>query len=540
MYNDLVEEENFKNHRDFWPPLLVAVLGISLSLVFWALLVTERREQILHSTRETAVQLNATVEGELEQQIEVLQGLTEIWSRFGLRPVAEWTAHVDHQVDRLAGLDGVAWLDLDEPRNRMALGTGGSTHEIELDADDVRRGEGPYLSGPERDASGTVIYRIFLPASTREGHAGVLVARFRVAAFLSSVFEARAPGYALSVFWEGEEIFSRGTPSADPWQQWWRVEEAMVLPLGGEWKVVYRPTPALAAARLTVLPHYLLVAGVLLSIVLAVVVHQLRMILRQSRFLAATNRTLEQRGLELEAKVAERTQALEAAVTELKAFNYSVSHDLRSPLGAILNFAAILEEDFRDRKLDPEGMKLLARIRRSASRATELLEDLLRLSRAGRAALTLERVDMTALARETFAQVRAAEGSPEVEFLIDPLPETAGDRALLGDVFANLFSNALKYSRDAEKPRITVTGRIDDEECIYDVADNGRGFDMRFAEKLFGLFERLHSADEFEGTGVGLAIVARIVGRHGGRVGAEGQPGAGARFSFALPRRAVP
>jgi len=144
---------------------------------------------------------------------------------------------------------------------------------------------------------------------------------------------------------------------------------------------------------------------------------------------------------------------------------------------------------------------------------------------------------MTALARETFAQARAAEDDGEVEIVIAPLPDATGDRTLLGDVFANLFSNALKYSRGQEKRRITVAGRVEDGECVYQVTDNGAGFDMRFADKLFGLFERLHRGDEIEGTGVGLAMVGRIVKRHGGRVGAEGEPGRGARFWFALPIR---
>jgi light-regulated signal transduction histidine kinase (bacteriophytochrome) len=232
--------------------------------------------------------------------------------------------------------------------------------------------------------------------------------------------------------------------------------------------------------------------------------------------------------------VAARTEELEDVVAELEAFNYSVSHDLRSPLGAILNFTAILEEDHGE-ALGSEGGALLARIRRSAVRATSLLEDLLRLSRAGRDAACFERVDMEALARETFAQVCAARADIDVELVVEPLPEAIGDRSLLGEVFANLFGNALKYSRDVEKRRVAVTGRREADQNVYEVSDNGIGFEMRFAEKLFGLFERLHSVDEIEGTGVGLAIVARIVKRHGGRVWAEGHPGRGARFAFSIP-----
>jgi light-regulated signal transduction histidine kinase (bacteriophytochrome) len=152
----------------------------------------------------------------------------------------------------------------------------------------------------------------------------------------------------------------------------------------------------------------------------------------------------------------------------------------------------------------------------------------------------MEHIDMLALAREAAAQARAAEqrASEDVEFIFEALPDAVGDRALLSNVFVNLFSNALKYAkpaRECEKPRVVVTGAVEDGECLYHVADNGRGFDMRFSDKLFVLFERLHSQDEIEGTGVGLAMVARIVKRHGGRVWAKGSVGEGARFSFALP-----
>ncbi len=527
--------------HDLLLPGLVALVGAGAALASWALLVGDRRELLLESSEETAADTREAIELELARQLATLRGLAELWQTFGLRPVDEWTADMDQRVDQIPGLTSVAWVDFDEPRRRVAAGKRRSAREIELDIEQARRArEGPEFAGPERDASGRLFYRVFLPVETPRHDAGVLVGRFHVDPLLRSLLRARARGYAVAVYWGEAEIFSRGEPSTDPWQRWWRVEGSVSLPDGGAWRVVHFPTPAFAAARLTPLPHYLLAGGILLAGLLAVAVHQLRVILRQSRFLAATNRALEQRGLELEARVGERTEELREAIAELEAFNFSVSHDLRSPLSAILNFTAILEEDFRERPLDAEGLALVSRIHRSASRATALLEDLLQLSRAGRSALSLERLDVAALARETFAQVRAAEGDPEVELLVERLPEAMADHDLLGNVFANLFSNALKYSRGREKRCVRVSGRVDGDDCLYEVSDNGQGFEMRFADKLFGLFERLHSAEEIEGTGVGLAMVARIVKRHGGRVWAEGRPGEGARFGFAIPRRAEP
>jgi len=521
--------------RDLWFPVFVGLVGCLLSLSVWGILIMERRAQVLQTTTDAAAEIGRVVEQQLAQQLATLEDLAETWSDFGLGPLPEWTAEADRLVGQGHGLRAVAWVDPGAARSRIALGRGGSPEAIHLDLEEAgRQRRGAHMAGPRRDASGSLSFSVFLPVGEPGGRAGVLVGYFQVEPLLDGLLEARAPGYALLVRWQEQEIFSRGTPATDRWQRWWRVEQVAALPLGQRWRVVLRPTPELAAAELEPVPHYLLAAGIALSAVLGILAHQLRVIMRQSRFLSATNRALEERSLELESKVAERTE-------ELEAFNYSVSHDLRSPLGAILNFAAILEEDYRDKPLDAEGIGLLDRIRRSASRATHLLEDLLELSAAGRSALALEPVDMTRLAREAFVQTRVDDGDGVVvDFRVDPLPEATGDRSLLHEVFTNLFSNALKYSRGREKPSIRVSGWIENGECVYEVSDNGSGFDMRFADKIFGLFERLDAVNEVEGTGVGLAIVARIVKRHGGRVDANARAGEGARFTFTIPRREAP
>ncbi|MEZ4332535.1 MAG: ATP-binding protein [Myxococcota bacterium] len=538
MYNRSKIERKKVDLRDLRIPALVFLLVAAWSLALWGLLVADRREQVLATTRRTAWETQAALEEGFDQQLEQLGALRDGWSRFGLGSQAEWQENMRQRLESLPGLASIVWVDAASDRSRFIAAPGESDAAIRRDLAHARAPiSGDRLEGPARASSGEAQYRIRLPLSGPDGHAGVLQARFDVTRFLDDLLKARALGFVLSVWWDEEEIFERGERVADDWLPWWRVDGIVSLPLDRHWTIVHRPTPAFAAERLSPTPHYLLGAGLLLGVMLAVVAYQFLLIVRQSKVLAASNRALEQRGVELESRVAERTEALRDAVTELESFNYSVSHDLRSPLGAIQNFAAILEEDYRDRPLDGEGQALIARIQRSARRATMLLEDLLQLSRAGRAALTFEPVDMRALAWETIAQVRAAEreGEGEVEFVVESLPIAMGDRTLLGDVFVNLIGNAVKYTRGCEKRRIVVTGRVVDDECTYEVSDNGQGFDMRYVDKVFGLFERLHAQDDVEGTGIGLAMVARIVKRHGGRVWAEGRIGEGARFSFALP-----
>ena len=239
---------------------------------------------------------------------------------------------------------------------------------------------------------------------------------------------------------------------------------------------------------------------------------------------------------ELDDKVRSRTAALEAANRDLESFSYSVSHDLRAPLRAIDGFAGMLEEDHAAR-LDEEGHRLLGVVRTNARRMGQLIDDLLAFSRLGRHQPASERVDMTRMAGEVAGELR---GARAVSVDVSPLPPAQGDAALLRQVWINLVGNALKYSAKKADARVAIGGREESAQNVYWVRDNGAGFDMRYADKLFGVFQRLHRTEEFEGTGVGLAIVQRIVARHGGRVWAEAKPGEGACFSFSLPRAGAP
>jgi light-regulated signal transduction histidine kinase (bacteriophytochrome) len=258
---------------------------------------------------------------------------------------------------------------------------------------------------------------------------------------------------------------------------------------------------------------------------------QLAIAMHQARLLAQ----VRNHAAELEDTVRRRTEALQAANKELEGFSYSVSHDLRAPLRAVDGYARMLEEDYAGR-LDEEGRRLLSVVRQSSTRMGQLIDDLLQFSRLGRQEPARQPVDMAGLAREVAAELKNG-SSASIE--IGELPRATVDRALMRQVWANLVGNALKYSGKREDARIEIGGRRNGGENVYWVRDNGVGFDMRYVDKLFGVFQRLHRSEEFEGTGVGLAIVQRVVGRHGGRVWAESKPGDGACFHFALPLEAA-
>lgn len=238
----------------------------------------------------------------------------------------------------------------------------------------------------------------------------------------------------------------------------------------------------------------------------------------------------------LEGQVARGVRDLKRAVDDLEAFAYSVSHDLRAPLRAISGFSEILLRDL-DAALDEQSVAYLNRIHQNCLHMGALIDDLLEFSRVGRGNLVSQEIDVAALVLQCVQDTRdcIATGMPRVE--VEAIPSCRGDSRLLRQVFTNLLSNAVKYSRDSSPPRIVVTGTEDPSrgEVVYAVADNGVGFDMAYADQLFQVFQRLHRAEDYEGTGVGLALCHRIVTRHGGRIWAEAELGRGATFFVALP-----
>ena len=240
----------------------------------------------------------------------------------------------------------------------------------------------------------------------------------------------------------------------------------------------------------------------------------------------------------LEEKVKERTVQLETLNRELESFSYSVSHDLRAPLRAVSGYATMLKEDYGE-QIEGEGRRYMNTIIQNAAKMGTLIDDLLAFSRTGRKEIVLQEVNMMVLAESCINEIKESEDLSKYSITIGRLANCKADHALMKQVWMNVIGNAVKYSGNNEHPVILIDSTEAAGEHIYSVKDNGVGFDMKYSHKLFGVFQRLHSEQEFEGTGIGLALVNRIISRHKGRTWAHAEPGKGATIYFSIPNNTI-
>jgi signal transduction histidine kinase len=404
----------------------------------------------------------------------------------------------------------------------------------------------------------TPIYRDGAPQGTtderRQALQGFIVSIFRPDELLAGIFGPQMdPKVDFEVF-DGAEftkesllhdddgVLHAADPSYEP-----QFDDIATLEVAGRiWSLYFSSLPGFEPGWQSNLPLFVLLSGVAISLMLFGITWMLASSrVRAERVgleLESANRELESANRDLEVT----NRELEAANKELEAFSYSVSHDLRAPLRSIEGFSQILLEDYAS-ELDNEGRGYVGRVRAASRRMAFLIDDLLDLSRVTRAEMHRQTVDLSALAREIAAELRRSEPEREAEFTFEEGLVANGDARLLRLVLENLLGNAWKFTSKEPHARIEfgITSHPHHEEeqgasssssPAYFVSDNGAGFDARYSDKLFGAFQRLHGTEEFEGTGIGLATVARIVHRHGGRVWAKGEVGKGATFFFTLRR----
>ncbi|MGH3089520.1 MAG: sensor histidine kinase [Rubrobacteraceae bacterium] len=361
----------------------------------------------------------------------------------------------------------------------------------------------------------------------REALEGFIFGSYRMNDLLGGIFEERFSPLIDFEVYDGENLSPTNNlydedgvlRAADTSHEARYSEYSNVEVAGRDWSLYFATLPGFTSGADQALPDIALVAGVLVSLAL----------FAATWLLSASRERAERASAQLE----EANRGLESANRELETFSYSVSHDLRAPLRSIEGFSQILMDDYSGR-LDEEGVGYLGRVRSASQRMSELIDDLLQLSRVSRAPMERSEVDLSSLARVIMAERSRARPERKVETVIRQSPMARGDERLLRVVLENLLGNAWKFTSNNSEAKIEFGATSKGGVPAYYVRDDGAGFEMAYSEKLFGAFQRLHTEDEFEGTGIGLATVARIVHRHGGRVWAEGETGKGAIFYFTL------
>ena len=526
--------------------LVILVLGAALSLLLWSNVKRKNELDVERETQSNASILGHVVAEEIGNLTGGLRRRAQIWATQAYETNPEiWSDDVDLFLSENPGILAVLRAD---PTWGIA-GTADGKRILREVLPEARRREADadaeFVVGPIETSDGRNVFGIQVRASLEPRDTRTVFAVFDAPRVIADLLDTRAPGFAIAIGVDGRELYHRGGPATDPAHEFAKAESVSVSS-GPSWTLEVWPETGSLLFSSQRGPAIALAIGLLGSALIAAAVHFGSLSWRRERMLRRVNAALEQQVSDtergrgelrqlsevLEARVAERTAELNETIVELETFNYSVSHDLRGPLGAVINFAAILAEDYVD-KLDSTAKDYLQRIVGSASGAVSMMDALLAYSRSGRSELRKAPLDVERLVREVCASLISSPASCPVK--IGELPDAYADENMMRFVFSNLIGNACKFTPVGEPPRVEVAGREAADEVEYYVRDEGVGFDMRFSDKLFKVFERLHPTESFGGHGVGLAIVARMVRRHGGRVWAQGAVGKGATFYFTLP-----
>ena len=562
--------------RTLWAAALVFLTGGAATLLLWKTLQAYLHVEDRREIERVASHLQGLAELWIQDEIASLESLARLHPLLASDAPERWRVHVSHFLERQPGALAIATTEVavphadpdSVPTETGSIGendsNGHSRVEEFVGRADVASWFAAYELGAGKDAvlstrqraiaqrsiavngpismpPGLPVFQVEIPWVGETEKIGLLSVILRPADLFDRLLAARTQQYAIFFFADGQELYRHEEPAADVPQD--LIEERPLRMVDGktcQMRIV--PTQEILDRSRGTFAKVVLGTGFTISILLALIAQLGQVASSRARALSvARMQATERREAEavqlnqiLEARVKERTENLEEAIKELELFNSSISHDLRSPLGSVLNFTAILEEDYGER-LDDEGRNHLQRIGNCARVAVSMMDSLLAFSRIGREKLSHERLDVRTIIADTYAEL-AGEDAKRTTLTIGSLPDCCGDPVLLRMVFRNLLSNALKFTRKSPSATIEIGGNETEAECVYFVRDNGVGFDMNAGKKLFGLFERLHPREEFEGQGVGLAIARRIVQRHQGRVWAESAPGKGATFFFSLPK----
>lgn len=527
--------------------LLTSIVGLAATYL-WLQLGERERQQFAAEISAVSYASRSELVRHLQAQMQDLRDIARYWATLGRLDRRGRVADPNPGFEHLGGVEVLLWTD--EERGMRFIANPANPANLALDVqpsaaqwerygwllDGTRPDRGSTMLGPVADGDGEFSYRVQVVVP-EPANSGLLVALIDADRALAALLSDASPGYSVSVYWGEALLYQRDLPAPGLAEDL-RAEGLIRLPTGELWRVVHEPTAAFLAARSAPALRGLLIAGWVVAVLLGMLLYLNGRVRQRARDAEAAERRIALLNAELETQVQQRTRELAERTDDLETISESVVHDLRNPLNIIATNAKLL------RHVQPPGAdeqdELLTRMDEAVRRAAAILERMHAFSSVSFAPFQRETIDMCALVQEIFREVADVEPDPPVQLQLAELPPCHADRGMVRILLLNLLSNACKYSRNRDKRRVVITAAPSADGNVYTVADNGEGFDASQADALFEPFVRASGRSEIDGRGVGLAVVARIVRRHGGRIWAEGHIGAGARFHFHLNDGQVP
>ena len=523
--------------------LLICVaitLAGSLGTVAWWRNLNEVNEsRIARIAEAESYAARSELAWDIETLLSTLQNVHTFWSAYAARPHDQWASQANLQLDNFAGLEYLLW---DDPGNDIRYLYRPGVTELDHRPDERQWRElEPVVAAARAAGSNSILPPVFeagrvhLPivvAGTRTGRTGLLVAMLDSQSALHKFLGDQSPGFAIRVSMQQVTLYERQEPAAAAPQEW--IRQGRIRPsFGPLWTVVHLPTRDWVDSFEVPAIDLVLVLGLLLSILIGTLVFENRR--ATSRAIAAerAESRLARLNRNLENIIAQRTRELEDRTADLQLLTESVGHDLRNPLNTLSVNLQLLRAVY-GQQLEGEGAGILARMTPALKRMTDILDRLTGLSRLSYASFQREELDMTALARSVFEELAASETASKVILELEDLPPANADPVFVELALVNLIGNALKYSRDCKPPKISVQADTSQTPPVYGIADNGVGFDTKQSERIFAAFERLDESGRFDGIGLGLTLVRKVIARHGGWIRAESDPGIGTTFYFTL------
>lgn len=527
----------------FVTALAITLIVGAASTYAWRELGQRASEQFAAQAEAVSYAARSELVRDLQVQAHALRDVARYWDNYGHLGPEQW--HDDAQVEfnHFQGIEVLLWHDAERGVRYATTPDAFSLRRRPTDeqweryrrlVDGLDRERGTAVFGPVSDGDGEYTFRVQIVVEGA-GSNGVLVALVDADTLLSELLRDSSPGYAISVYWGDALLFQRDTSAVKIPAQWSR-EGLIRLPGGPLWRVVHAPTPELVAVGTEPALPGLLASGWAIAILLGLLVDQVGRVRQRAAAAEAAERRVAAMNTELEELVEQRTRELAERTGDLETISESVVHDLRNPLNVVAMNVQLLRHQLNDTDALSAADKetLLERIEHAKERMAAILDRLQVFSQVSFAPFCRESIDMQALTSEVFDEVAGSEPPPAITLRLAQLPACSADRTMVRILLLNLLGNACKYSRNRNERYVEIDAECSEEGTIYIVRDNGSGFESADAERLFDPFVRTGAQDEVDGRGVGLAVVARIVRRHGGRIWATGNPGVGAEFRFHL------